>query len=189
MISIHAPARGATISSTRLQLMVTDFNPRSREGSDDFPATWENQDMDFNPRSREGSDGDNMVYTYSYNISIHAPARGATDVLRYHLVNVTDFNPRSREGSDQKIPILRWLLQISIHAPARGATAHGQRCLLYLQFQSTLPRGERQDMRYADLTIVKFQSTLPRGERHSTLPIYLLRFQISIHAPARGATI
>ena len=33
------------------------FNPRSREGSDQFPQREYTQDqMDFNPRSREGSD-------------------------------------------------------------------------------------------------------------------------------------
>ncbi len=33
-------------------------------------------------------------------ISIHAPAKGATDTLRGHRAAVRNFNPRSREGSD-----------------------------------------------------------------------------------------
>ena len=35
-ISIHAPARGATITHDTLFLLFVDFNPRSREGSDLF---------------------------------------------------------------------------------------------------------------------------------------------------------
>ena len=55
-ISIHAPARGATDSLFCYFTFYSDFNPRSREGSDDFfrPAAY-NQ-INFNPRSREGSD-------------------------------------------------------------------------------------------------------------------------------------
>ena len=33
-ISIHAPAKGATFLRMVCKLMLTDFNPRSREGSD-----------------------------------------------------------------------------------------------------------------------------------------------------------
>ena len=56
----------------------------------------------FNPRSREGSDdfgyGNGYVYV---KISIHAPARGATLSLRNIKEPNYDFNPRSREGSDE----------------------------------------------------------------------------------------
>ena len=56
-------------------------------------------------------------------------------------------------------------------------------------FQSTLPQGERRsDWSYAEVCW-RFQSTLPQGER----PSYTLDatgiFNISIHAPARGATM
>ena len=57
-------------------------------------------------------------------ISIHAPARGATDRRRTGRYQGY-FNPRSREGSDDRVP---------------AAYVH-QRL-----FQSTLPRGERHKM-------------------------------------------
>ena len=57
MISIHAPARGATSISTSIPGIATDFNPRSREGSDMVAI--------INPNANP-------------TISIHAPARGAT---------------------------------------------------------------------------------------------------------------
>ena len=55
-ISIHAPARGATM--LRFPSLVASFN--------------------FNPRSREGSDIHSNRSIGSSHISIHAPARGAT---------------------------------------------------------------------------------------------------------------
>ena len=76
----------------------------------------------FNPRSREGSDIDRNVCRCVYRISIHAPARGATDLGRSTSAGVMDFNPRSREGSDKVKHSVYLYQSISIHAPARGAT-------------------------------------------------------------------
>ncbi len=59
--------------------------------------------MDFNPRSREGSDERTLLHTMlSWGISIHAPARGATTRSGSLTGSNKDFNPRSREGSDRK---------------------------------------------------------------------------------------
>ncbi len=100
---------------------------------------------------------------------------------------------------------------ISIHAPARGATFILDMRIRQFLFQSTLPRGERPGLDRARLAEVRFQSTLPRGERlspASSAPL-LQNFNprsregsdrglrdggkyginISIHAPARGATM
>ena len=101
---------------------------------------------DFNPRSREGSDGIVHLRTVvSLDISIHAPARGATaywwtmrcgsefqsTLPRGERRGVPgrenagmNFNPRSREGSDDRRTGAENNGQkISIHAPARGATS------------------------------------------------------------------
>ena len=56
LISIHAPAKGATTSAFAKLRQVLHFNPRSREGSDCFIA---------------------IISDY-LDISIHAPAKGAT---------------------------------------------------------------------------------------------------------------
>ena len=56
-----------------------NFNPRSREGSDNRPTSHTHHPRNFNPRSREGSD---------------AAMSGVTEPP-------CDFNPRSREGSDR----------------------------------------------------------------------------------------
>ena len=81
---------------------------------------------------------------------------------------IRNFNPRSREGSDNKAGIMY---------------------ICHLQFQSTLPRGERPNRRTQLFNwLDAFQSTLPRGERHFVLLFDFICYAISIHAPARGAT-
>ena len=61
-ISIHAPAKGATLEEFSDSPVLGDFNPRSREGSDrPFPATG-TFPHHFNPRSREGSDANIIQY-------------------------------------------------------------------------------------------------------------------------------
>ena len=103
MISILAPARGATVQFIQDNTVFRDFNPRSREGSD-----------------------------MSYEVDTR-------DV-------VTNFNPRSREGSDQAETVSK-------------------------------------------LSVAIFQSSLPRGERQNTEQYKDIKMLISILAPARGATL
>ena len=100
LISIHAPAKGATDHNRKAWIRDCDFNPRSREGSDDssigerevffiFQSTLPRRErpqqgnkfhriQHFNPRSREGSD----------------------DTATPCELELCNFNPRSREGSD-----------------------------------------------------------------------------------------
>ena len=56
------------------------------------------------------------------DISIHAPAKGATVLTGSCQIRVHNFNPRSREGSDTIQTGADVLTLISIHAPAKGAT-------------------------------------------------------------------
>ena len=77
-----------------------DFNPRSREGSDTAYLFHAPGAIHFNPRSREGSDVDILRGLCYDGISIHAPAKGAT------------------ESQDE----IQRRIMISIHAPAKGAT-------------------------------------------------------------------
>ena len=57
-----------------------------------------------------------------------------------------------------------------------------------MQFQSTLPRGERRNFPNSSTSGNLFQSTLPRGERHDIIQLMAEWLDISIHAPTRGAT-
>ena len=77
----------------------------------------------------------------AYNISIHAPTRGAT-ANAYETIN------RNR---------------ISIHAPTRGATQI-DRCIdVNLIFQSTLPRGERPGVATSVSSAVDFNPRSHEG--------------------------
>ena len=80
------------------------------------------------------------------------------------------------------------MLRVSIHAPARGATEAVEAVHSAVgKFQFTLPRGERQMGACVYRPRGRFQFTLPRGERRRADKPFL-RFCVSIHAPARGAT-
>ena len=78
-----------------------------------------------------------------YEISIHAPARGATGSLgdSDHLLN---FNPRPCARGDVSFADLIRQWRISIHAPARGATSTPWIPSAMLAFQSTPLREGRQ---------------------------------------------
>ena len=146
----------------------SDFNPRSREGSDFAHSVSFLLQSLFQSTLPRGERRCSFPLAPAQNpISIHAPARGATEIQEAEENTDCYFNPRSREGSDRiQVQRSRHLL-ISIHAPARGATFYFLRLFSgNIQFQSTLPRGERQCVHYV---IDPF-------------------FTISIHAPARGAT-
>ena len=129
-----------------------------------------------------------LVFTFIF-ISIHAPTRGATFVVRHFA----------------------FVIAISIHAPTRGATA-------FHQVLSSIPdnfnprsheRSDINDLVNSIHTLI-FQSTLPREERHvdPVITTTICHFNprshersdrqgaiegkgniISIHAPTRGATL
>ena len=102
--------------------LVRGFNPRARKGRDSpWRHIWSDRSFQstrpqgarppalvklrlafgrFNPRARKGRDFKYSPLISPVNVSIHAPARGAT---KYH---------GSVQGG----------LIVSIHAPARGAT-------------------------------------------------------------------
>ena len=145
VISIHAPAKGATAMGVMPLLEYRIFQSTL-------------------PRRERP----HILYhlPMSHPISIHAPAKGATPCFFNRHITFTfqstlprrerlpyydgvypqfHFNPRSREGSD-----------IARHQ-------HGFRFTL---FQSTLPRRERRSYYYKTETVNGFQSTLPRRERH-----------------------
>ena len=124
-------------------------------------------------------------------VSIHAPARGATRRIRSAPYRPSSFNPRSRTGSDYKGN------GVSI---ARAA------------FQSTLPHGERHCA--STLSLCQKERFNPRSRTGSDAHPLVLPWQaesfnprsrtgsdfqrgryqdcgqgVSIHAPARGATL
>ena len=188
-LSIHAPARGATYSPHEIkERLQINFNPRSREGSDeDVTTKVDSLEISIHAPAR-GATSTYQHTHYSTRISIHAPARGATDFSDFFkfFLRISIHAPARGATVDPFFGSLDHV--ISIHAPARGATfgtlrsipaaslfqstlPRGERLLcganlkLVIQFQSTLPRGERRCRRRSVLYCSAFQSTLPRGER------------------------
>ena len=82
------------------------------------------------------------------------------------------FNPRSHERSDFTGDYTFEVTLISIHAPTRGATHNAGTVGTAKEFQSTLPREERQYFDEPNETPAEFQSTLPREERQFLILIF-----------------
>jgi len=137
---------------------------------------------------RGGRHTHDAVSAPSIAVSIHAPTRGATKLLKPPLmIWMFQSTPprggrlsRKRRGRDlvkfQSTPprggrlnlgiIIDAIMQVSIHAPTRGATAKSKHGKTTMRFQSTPPRGGRRGLAYCGGTIQ----------------------YVSIHAPTRGAT-
>ena len=123
----------------------------------------------FNPRTRTGCDlGTQSTPLVCMQVSIHAPARGATGARTKSASRWTSFNPRTRTGCD---------------CPAEPVSACRS------QFQSTHPHGVRHTLSQLSANIYMFQSTHPHGVRLLSLIAPMSALSVSIHAPARGATI
>ena len=146
-ISIHAPARGATGGQQRILSIGPLFQstlPHGERQPIRTPLT--RAGTNFNPRSRTGSDAMALEYHALNLISIHAPARGATRQPSAASVYPADFNPRSRTGSDVTIAEFTQAAH-----QFQSTLPHGERRLtnlsisaFALSFQSTLPHGERR---------------------------------------------
>ena len=166
----------------------------------------------FNPRSRKGSDRElSWTITEEKKISIHAPAKGATENYLGLLQKKRRFQSTLPQRERHALQAqLANCCCISIHAPAKGATGktpyfhiayafqstlpQRERLMTQLMavnvriFQSTLPQRERRLQRNYISTLSEFQSTLPQRERLNHCWNGYSRVDISIHAPAKGAT-
>ena len=167
------------------------FNPRTRTGCDGFERSASSILTAFNPRTRTGCDDDAAEEAEVMELSIHAPARGATASSRSFRAINCSFQSTHPHG-------------------VRPCT--GCRCgSSSLGFQSTHPHGVRPNEQIAETEKHLFQSTHPHGVRPARGSRTCRRFQffqsthphgvrqperyrdvvhkvLSIHAPARGAT-
>ena len=122
-------------------------------------------------------------------ISIHAPAKGATPPSSVTVIMTPEFQS-TLPRRERRRRTARWTSsrRISIHAPAKGATENDGADRDALLFQSTLPRRERPASSGDTRRVSTFQSTLPRRERRRPRHTRVRPRRISIHAPAKGAT-
>ena len=154
--------RSDTQASTALDLLQPVYGPRRFCGGAPNSLPFQC------PLPRRTRHGRAFQVVEQLPVSIHAPARGATVALDHRQLGGL----------------------VSIHAPARGATAGGMSSALgFTSFQSTRPRGARHLLtETSPFNRARFQSTRPRGARQSVHPHDGAEYEVSIHAPARGAT-
>ena len=99
------------------------------------------------------------------------------------------FNPRSHEGSDLGELAVLWIIQkFQSTLPRRERRLSHKRLNNCKRFQSTLPRRERPLTDNVFTPEIMFQSTLPRRERLNWAGTSEDAFNVSIHAPTKGAT-
>jgi len=122
IVSIHAPAWGATLSEVSVIRVLFCFNPRARMGRDFIYHKKTRRKILFQSTRPHGA---RLISISQSNklrkVSIHAPAWGAT----------AGFD-NACEG-----------FQVSIHAPAWGATSASRNLINLEKFQSTRPHGAR----------------------------------------------
>ena len=143
IISIHAPAKGATYFDylkVSVRIFQSTLPRRERRASYETRTSGR---CYFNPRSREGSDSSaNSIINRQTLFQSTLPRRERHPApLPSHPLQ--HFNPRSREGSD----------------------VAGRPIAASEPFQSTLPRRERRASSAVMGKAAAFQSTLPRRER------------------------
>ena len=83
----------------------------------------------FNPRPRAGGDAGYIESVAAGGVSIHAPARGATQPPRRTPGRGKFQSTPPRGGRRQHLVRLNVVARVSIHAPARGATKRGFKLL------------------------------------------------------------
>ena len=168
IISIHAPAKGATSRPTSISSTAAFQSTLPRRERPAAATGGGTGGRNFNPRSREGSDVAHHVHRLDgLDISIHAPAKGAT----------------------RQVCTLRHQFDISIHAPAKGATLYFCICVLLIQISIHAPaKGATSE---ADEAVKLSHISIHAPAKGATTAVVIVadRSKISIHAPVKGATV
>ena len=124
-VSIHAPAWGATASFSEIGRRVVGFNPRTRVGCDVVLFDTTIPHASFNPRTRVGCDQFwGHILHICNNVSIHAPAWGATGSVPSAVCNTSEFQSTHPRGVRPSVLVGPPVIKSS--------------------FQSTHPRGVRR---------------------------------------------
>ena len=164
-VSIHAPRVGSD-HAVRPRSSRTVFQSTLPRGERPSRAACSSAFAGFNPRSRVGSDRGlppHNPLTIRFQSTL---PRGERRSDRMPPA-ISGFNPRSRVGSDVR---------------QRRSRRQSQ------QFQSTLPRGERPAALHREPADASFNPRSRVGSDHADLRWRRPTVQVSIHAPAWGAT-
>ena len=117
-----------------------DFNPRSREGSDNTVRNLSTVNLISIHAPVKGATRWRLRQCGTPTISIHAPVKGATVGGNGLDMNVKISIHAPVKGATRVWALLRVGCSISIHAPVKGATTISvTRAPPMMGFQSTLP--------------------------------------------------
>ena len=166
LVSIHAPARGATMSKGN-QMSIFDVSIHAPARGATHCCAIFTLDYCFNPRTRTGCDlRIALNLRFANDVSIHAPARGATHLRSFRCVSYPSFNPRTRTGCDRFAPgKVQEHRFVSIHAPARGATEQSFPCPPPCRVSIHAPARGATVLSNVLPNPLWFQSTHPHGVR------------------------
>ena len=166
-VSIHAPAWGATSTMAVPIVSFTLFQSTRPHGARRTASTSTSGWPSFNPRARMGRDQTAFFLRIIYNVSIHAPAWGATPIVVAIEYPTGGFNPRARMGRDGVLSYVK---------------------LFTLCFNPRARMG-RDGWRFVFRNRLK-PSFNPRARMGRDIAMLKERLQsyVSIHAPAWGAT-
>ncbi len=198
--------------ATRLMFTsLKNFNPRTREGCDTYSWDGIGSYSDFNPRTREGCDMNLMqaifttfifqsthprrvrqlqfgIKTQLLLISIHAPAKGATNKCREVILGLIISIHAPAKGATKSIGSTMPSHVISIHAPAKGATVSFILALSCISISIHAPAKGATVSFILALSCISISIHAPaKGATFFKCKICVPK-GISIHAPAKGAT-
>jgi len=148
--------------------LTRSFNPRPCARGDKLRSRQLRPHKRFNPRPcARGDQVQNYLIASIHDVSIHAPARGATACRWKSCFPGTCFNPRPCARGDPRCKTVQ---------------------RIQLEFQSTPLREGRP--RYVAQHPETFFVSIHAPARGATMPDrpYIAGQRVSIHAPARGAT-
>ena len=185
-------ARGATSRPPAASASRRRFNPRAREGRDQPIVIMRVADAMFQstrPRGARLSELGSLAKAEEFQSTRPRGARRSSPARPTR--SSARFNPRAREGRDAIADYLNGLsIGVSIHAPARGATISARGCIRRGgSFNPRAREGRDPLVLTQSFAANTFQSTRPRGARHRSAHRRHAVQAVSIHAPARGATI
>ena len=190
LVSIHAPAQGATEKAEELHNFILVSIHAPAQGATQPAVQPVRGDVGFNPRARAGRD--TMGKAIKKQVWVFQSTRPRRARLRWICKawpSTRSFNPRARAGRD--VPSSRsdwWYWCFNPRARAGRDLRRALTKSLMEGFQSTRPRRARLYQFAIFAILLTFQSTRPRRAR---LPRFLqnrVGDGVSIHAPAQGAT-
>ena len=165
-VSIHAPARGATLFDDVYKVSHSvSIHAPARGATEIRLCKASRRDVSIHAPAR-GATTKEFGYLLKHRVSIHAPARGATELIEIGSLWVSKFQSTHPHGV--RLPLLNIpIILLSFNPRTRTGcdTISYSSCTPRFTFQSTHPHGVRPLVCGQIDKVFMFQSTHPHGVR------------------------